>query len=436
MTVTGSMCLLRGPDGPLFGVPGPSSVTVRLEWYDKRVRYLVSGSCEIQVANFQDAPHLKVARKLIETQDTLAGFAIGGDGFADGNQAINLALANPTLKPHFAVIRFRRMIRDSGSEVGHLLDLLDLLCQVSGNDPFILTGSEVQRLAELVTAVESHNEGVLGAEKMQLVVRLILGRLSDHAYEVLGGTPSAVAAARSQSRSKTPAAVPVEGPGIQALLRGHPIRLAPPDRQDEDQGPGPSTASKASRFRALGFDSSVAATMERHQFWRLGIKPANLRNLIVLLRDARIPKKLITDAETAMVRAFHRHAPTRAIGQNLKIHAAVVANFLANLAIADFPFEKDFLDAAVSPFDDLSDLEALVALAGKGPSGGRLGQQVISALQSLPNDSKLTFGWQVHDALDSGPYNQEPKEDPDQVRAKVLALQQQLGDFIKSKPTP
>lgn len=409
---SGSICLLRGPDGPLFGVPGPSTITVRLEWYDEKVRYLLSSTCEVQIAGFTNDRHLKVARKLIDTQDTLAGFAIGGDGFADGNQAINLALANPILKPHFAIIRFRRMIRDSASQVGNLLELLDILCRMPADEPFYLTGSEVGRLVDLLQAAESRSQGVLAAEKMQIALRVILGRVSNATYGLLSAAPGGLATAKGKG---TPSRKPtVPQPKLEALLRNfveRPMSIA------ASASPSPANA------RALQAGAASGASLDRDQLWKLGLRPADLRNLRELLRDAAVTAATLSDAGAVVVRSFHQHSPARLVERSLDIHAALVANFLANLAIADFEISKEFLAAAVTPFEDLSDLDKLVALAGKGSSANRLGAQVVDALHNLPSDSNFAFGKLVEMYLDSGPYE---TGDRDRVEAVKEALEEQL----------
>lgn len=108
-TVSNSLTLLRGPNGALFPMAGLYRIVVDAEWDIEGFPVKASGSADIMVTPPQDEAHASAALKVLSSADTLLAMVIGGDHLADGIEAIQAALDNPVLKPHYAVIEAKRL---------------------------------------------------------------------------------------------------------------------------------------------------------------------------------------------------------------------------------------------------------------------------------------------------------------------------------------
>ena len=108
-TVQNSLTLLRGPDGALFPMAGLYRIIVDAEWDIEGFPVKASGSADIMVTPPEDEAHASAALKVLSSADTLLAMVIGGDHLVDGIEAIQSALDNPVLKPHYAVIEAKRL---------------------------------------------------------------------------------------------------------------------------------------------------------------------------------------------------------------------------------------------------------------------------------------------------------------------------------------
>ena len=58
-----------------------------------------------------DASHREAARQVLGTPDVMLTLAFGGDHLEDGLAAIRAALANDVLRPHYAFVEAKRVMR-------------------------------------------------------------------------------------------------------------------------------------------------------------------------------------------------------------------------------------------------------------------------------------------------------------------------------------
>jgi hypothetical protein len=103
-----SLTLLRGPEGALFPAPGAYRIEVTLHWHEGGVELHCHGHTQVMVTGAVNASHAKAALKVLSTPDALLSLALAGDHLDEGNAAIDAALADKTLRPHFAYVRARR----------------------------------------------------------------------------------------------------------------------------------------------------------------------------------------------------------------------------------------------------------------------------------------------------------------------------------------
>ena len=68
----------------------------------------------VHVSAATDAAHAEAARAVLSTPGTLRVLAFGGDHEAQGIAAVQAALANAALRPHFAYVEAKRLARRFG----------------------------------------------------------------------------------------------------------------------------------------------------------------------------------------------------------------------------------------------------------------------------------------------------------------------------------
>jgi hypothetical protein len=106
-TMTYAMTLLRGAQKSLFPMPGNHRIRANVAWDVEGNSVYLDSEATVTVTPPVDDNHRAAALKIISTPDTLLSLAIGGDQFKEGNKAIEAAMGNPVLKPHFAIVQAR-----------------------------------------------------------------------------------------------------------------------------------------------------------------------------------------------------------------------------------------------------------------------------------------------------------------------------------------
>lgn len=119
-SITHSLTLLRGGQGALFSTPGLHQIVVKLHWDCEGMEVVVSGQTTVLVTGTVDADHAALARQLLATPDTLLTLVLGGDHLSEGIKAIEAALDNPVLRPHFAYIEAKRWANRFGKREANL----------------------------------------------------------------------------------------------------------------------------------------------------------------------------------------------------------------------------------------------------------------------------------------------------------------------------
>ncbi|KQV61328.1 hypothetical protein [Duganella sp. Root336D2] len=108
-TVEHSLTLLRGGQGALFPMPGAYRIIVEARWDNGGLECTCTGENTVMVTSAVDQAHAEAALKVLSTPDSLLSLAIGGDHLHEGLAAIDAAIANPVLRPHFAYVEAKRM---------------------------------------------------------------------------------------------------------------------------------------------------------------------------------------------------------------------------------------------------------------------------------------------------------------------------------------
>jgi hypothetical protein len=142
-----SITLLRGAQGALFPMPGAHRIFVEVHWDSGGVEAMVIGETSVMVTSALDAGHAQAALKVLSTPDALLALVLGGDHLTDGIEAIQTALENPVLKPHFAYVEAKRVAERFGKRKANFKTAAQLI-----DDTTVMSPAEIKRAAGLVKA--------------------------------------------------------------------------------------------------------------------------------------------------------------------------------------------------------------------------------------------------------------------------------------------
>ncbi|MGE3109062.1 MAG: hypothetical protein AB7G11_11530 [Phycisphaerales bacterium] len=142
--VSASMTLLRGAQGALFPSAGPYTVSVEIDWEFGGIPMGATGEGTVMVTPVQNDEHAAAALKVLSTPNALLTLVIGGDHITDGNEAIQAALANDVLRPHYAAIEAKRLARGHGKRKPDMSGAASLL-----TDDAVMSEDEVASVARI-----------------------------------------------------------------------------------------------------------------------------------------------------------------------------------------------------------------------------------------------------------------------------------------------
>lgn len=142
-----SITLLRGAQGALFPMPGAHQIIVEVHWDSGGVEAVVTGMANILVSSTVNEAHAQAALKILSTPDTLLTLAIGGDHLPEGIEAIQTALDNPVLRPHYAYIEAKRVGERFGKRKANLKAAAELI-----SDSTVMSSAEIKKAAGMVKA--------------------------------------------------------------------------------------------------------------------------------------------------------------------------------------------------------------------------------------------------------------------------------------------
>jgi len=91
----------------------------------------------------------EAARKVLATPDALLTLALGGDHLENGIEAINAALKNPVLRPHFAYVEAKRLAQRFGNRKGDLKAAASLIDAAT-----VMSPAEFRKAAQIIKAAD------------------------------------------------------------------------------------------------------------------------------------------------------------------------------------------------------------------------------------------------------------------------------------------
>jgi len=101
--------LLRGGQGALFPSAGSYRIVVEVDWDQDDLNLGATAEVSVAITPAVNAAHAEVAHRVLTTPDTLIVLALGGDHMQEGQEAIQAALQDPVLRPHYAAVEAKRL---------------------------------------------------------------------------------------------------------------------------------------------------------------------------------------------------------------------------------------------------------------------------------------------------------------------------------------
>jgi hypothetical protein len=155
-SVTDSLTLLRGGEGALFPMPGAYEIEVEAHWDGEGgMAAVVTGKTYVIVTGAVDAAHAEAALKIFATPDALLTLVLGGDHLPEGIAAIQSALDNPVLRPHYAYIEAKRVGQRFGKRKANVTAAAKLIEPTT-----VMSPAEIKKAAQIVK--DAAPEGAAG----------------------------------------------------------------------------------------------------------------------------------------------------------------------------------------------------------------------------------------------------------------------------------
>lgn len=169
-SITNSLTLLRGGQGALFLTPGIHRIAVELHWDVDGIEATVTGETSVMVTPAIDEDHARAAFHVLSTPDTLLTMVMGGDHLTDGIAAIQTALNNPVLRPHYAYLEAKRLAKRFGKRKANLKAVAELL-----DAETVMSPAEIGKAAGLVKAEGANSEH---GKKVSKMLKSKIGKLN------------------------------------------------------------------------------------------------------------------------------------------------------------------------------------------------------------------------------------------------------------------
>ncbi|MGQ3056796.1 MAG: hypothetical protein ACT6T0_06345 [Nevskia sp.] len=136
-SVEGALTLLRGGEGALFPGPGKYEIEVALRWHDGKAPWIVVGKASVMVNPARSKADESAAESVRDARDLLLTLVIGGDHLHEGIAAIQTAMKNRTLRPHYVGIEAKRraaLPRANLLQLTAAASLIDVRTVLSGDE--------------------------------------------------------------------------------------------------------------------------------------------------------------------------------------------------------------------------------------------------------------------------------------------------------------
>ncbi|HRD07410.1 MAG: matrixin family metalloprotease [Saprospiraceae bacterium] len=151
--IESDLTLLRGKEGALFPNAGMYFIKIDLNWEIDGMPVVLTANSNIMVTPVVDESHAKAALKTLATPDLLLTLALGGDHLIEGIEALKAALADKTLRPHYAYTEFKRIAKPYFKRKAELKKAAELIRKDT-----IMSKTEVEKARTLFDGLEKNEK--------------------------------------------------------------------------------------------------------------------------------------------------------------------------------------------------------------------------------------------------------------------------------------
>jgi hypothetical protein len=155
--VSHSATIIRGPQGALFPNAGLYRVVVEVQWDEGSVSRGLTGAADMLVVGASTANQAEAAYEILSTPDTLLTIAASTSDDR-GVKAIDRAIKDPTLGPHYAWLDAKRRCRTN-----NVAESFDALQRLSRANP-VMSSAERLRAVEMLDRVAARSEPRVAAK--------------------------------------------------------------------------------------------------------------------------------------------------------------------------------------------------------------------------------------------------------------------------------
>ncbi|MBK7007966.1 MAG: matrixin family metalloprotease [Saprospiraceae bacterium] len=125
--IESDLTLLRGKEGALFPNAGLYTIKIDLHWEIEGMPVAMNAETKVMVTPVVDESHAKAALKTLSTPDLLLTLVLGGDHLKDGIEALNVALHDKTLRPHYTYTESKRISKPYFKRKAELKKAADMI---------------------------------------------------------------------------------------------------------------------------------------------------------------------------------------------------------------------------------------------------------------------------------------------------------------------
>jgi hypothetical protein len=150
--VSHSATIIRGPQGALFPNAGLYRIVVEVQWDEGSVTRGLTGAADMLVVGASTREQAEVAYEILSTPDTIMTIAASTSDDS-GVKAIDRAIKDPTLGPHYAWLDAKRRCRTNNAA-----ESLDALQRLSRAKP-VMSSAERLRAVEMLDRVAAEPAG-------------------------------------------------------------------------------------------------------------------------------------------------------------------------------------------------------------------------------------------------------------------------------------
>lgn len=172
-SMTSDITLLRGAEGALFPSPGLHQIEVNVAWDMNGMPVRVSSKVSVMVTPPVNNSHAKAAISTLMAPDLLLTLVFGGDHLDEGVEALNAALEDKTLAPHFAVIQAKRLGRRFSQRQADPKAAMKAITEDT-----IMTPSEVRKIALIAKELGAGDLKKIGTKVMATMKKSAAGEKS------------------------------------------------------------------------------------------------------------------------------------------------------------------------------------------------------------------------------------------------------------------